>query len=588
MSKKSLAIQIQLANINKNAWAQTEPAKIQTLSNTDLQYLLKRDNDVHLGFDPDVLDIDPATEAPDPITPMAPIVYPAGIPNPPGMNRSQAAKRQYLDDQFPDLLNEVPAVVTAAVFNVFWVRKLPWIMNQINALNQQAHDDTTRQATADYNIAKALEEEANNVKLAHYKARLQNLNLGIYSATQLPHESDGEYQARMSAMKDALPNQQQVIDQEKQNQRALFRKNMTSITNDGVVIEQVLNNPMITDNSILKINSAWGRIMTELKTQYKKIDVPTLIDFFDTYLNKLDQTGGVQGVITADIPEVGIVQPGDVFYTFDENGQQVTVGMKANRKGQNKPYDFEANQFISGQRNGIQTFFKKLPLYKRFFGKNDATFEKAFNLVSDQDLRPYDVGNGDHVINDPQDFFRINGLHGINGTGIKKKKKPTIKYGNGITIDTDAPAYVNFGKFIINTQKLHENILRVLYGKSGININTIKSTHISEDFKDLLMEIIEKNKFNERVFNRLVSSEKQLFGKLIKMAGLKSVLGIKSLSDPDNDEKLTRWAIVQGEIDAGNDSEKLKKEAKSLIYHFIKSGQITNAQANPILLSLSI
>ena len=72
-------------------------------------------------------------------------------------------------------------------------------------------------------------------------------------------------------MQDALPNQQQVIDQEKQNQRALFRKNMTSITNDGVVIEQVLNNPMITDNSILRINSAWGQIITELKTQYKNI-----------------------------------------------------------------------------------------------------------------------------------------------------------------------------------------------------------------------------------------------------------------------------------------------------------------------------
>jgi hypothetical protein len=319
------------------------------------------------------------------------------------------------------------------------------MINQINALNQQEHDDVTREATANYTITKALEEQANNEKLQRYKDRLQNLNLGVYSTVQLPHESDGEYQARMSSMKDALPNQQQVIDQEKQNQRALFRKNMTSITNDGVVIEQVLNNPMITDNSILRINSAWGQIITELKTQYKKIDVPTLIDFFDTYLNKLDQTGGVQGVLVADIPEVGVQQAGDLFYTLDENGEQVTVGLKVDKKGRIKPYDFDSDQFISGLQNGIPKFFKKLPQYKRFFGKNDATFTKAFNLIGDQDLTDYDNA-GEIVIDDPRKFFADNGLRGINGEGIKRKKKPTIKYGRGITLKDDEPVYLLLDK----------------------------------------------------------------------------------------------------------------------------------------------
>jgi hypothetical protein len=128
----------------------------------------------------------------------------------------------------------------------------------------------------------------------------------------------------------------------------------------------------------------------------------------------------------------------------------------------------------------------------------------------------------------------------------------------------------------------------VLYASNGINIAGIKSTHISEDFKDLIMAIIETGKFNSRLFERLPNSEKPLFKKLIDVAKLKHKLGAGNLVDENEKQNMQRWELVRGEIESGNDNISLKKEAKKLISYFMKSGRLSKSEAYDLLIQLSL
>ena len=136
--------------------------------------------------------------------------------------------------------------------------------------------------------------------------------------------------------------------------------------------------------------------------------------------------------------------------------------------------------------------------------------------------------------------------------------------------------------------KLSDGVLRVLYASNGINIAGIKSTHISEDFKDLIMAIMDTEKFNPRLFERLPNSEKPLFKKLIDVAKLKHKLGANNLVDENEKQNMQRWELVRGELESGNDNISLKKEAKKLISYFMKSGRLSKSEAYDLLIQLSL
>jgi hypothetical protein len=154
------------------------------------------------------------------------------------------------------------------------------------------------------------------------------------------------------------------------------------------------------------------------------------------------------------------------------------------------------------------------------------------------------------------------------------KKKITI-FGSGFIGDKGIPTdnaittYQPFGKFIINVKQLiDDNKLRVLYAKTYQNVMTFKAITISNDYKEILLDLIDHKKFSQRLYDLLDEKERSHLNLLLTRSGVRVALKIRLNSDTDYELKKKRWTVVQGEINAGNDSQLLKDEAKSLLSYF--------------------
>ena len=223
------------------------------------------------------------------------------------------------------------------------------------------------------------------------------------------------------------------------------------------------------------------------------------------------------------------------------------------------------------------------------------------------------LSEGDTDVDKAKNFYsNLNTENAIYGQGLKnnitsKMHKPIITIGNGLkkqklifgkgheeTNDDLAikikfrKKYNNpikwglFGNFRINLTNLIKNILTVQYAYNKHNVNQIPSTMISEDLKNIILDILDSDKFSETVIKYLSKDEKKLLFKLLKYSGLYENLNIKTLFFDDK-EDLNRFEIVKGEIIAGNDNDNLKKELRRYIFDFMKEGRIPKNEAQNLL-----
>jgi len=124
--------------------------------------------------------------------------------------------------------------------------------------------------------------------------------------------------------------------------------------------------------------------------------------------------------------------------------------------------------------------------------------------------------------------------------------------------------YVPFGKYILNTKQLDNNILLIKNKKGLAPIAKLKRTPISNDFKNLLKDLIDTQKINIELQKELNNDEIILFEKLLTISNLVEVLNYKRYSKTV-DDYLHRLTIIQGSFNAGNTSNILKQEAIDII-----------------------
>jgi hypothetical protein len=98
------------------------------------------------------------------------------------------------------------------------------------------------------------------------------------------------------------------------------------------------------------------------------------------------------------------------------------------------------------------------------------------------------------------------------------------------------------------------------------------------------MELIEMQKFNERLYNLLDSKEKELCKLLLVKSDVKKILKIKIDDSVDEySTKKSRLDVVIGEINAGNDSPILKEELKTILKWLKDNKYISTQQFNRTL-----
>jgi hypothetical protein len=170
----------------------------------------------------------------------------------------------------------------------------------------------------------------------------------------------------------------------------------------------------------------------------------------------------------------------------------------------------------------------------------------------------------------------------LQGVGVRTKK-----IGTGIRLEKE-PSYKEFGKYCIHMpQLLNKDVLNVKYHSLG-GIPDFKPLAISENYKDLMVDLLTNNKLNHSLYKQLPLQEKKHFEKVSIGAGIFNKLGISKLHNDDDKKELERFELVRGEIEAGNDNPKLLKEMKHFVIKFLNDGKITKQTAFNLLLELSV
>jgi hypothetical protein len=143
--------------------------------------------------------------------------------------------------------------------------------------------------------------------------------------------------------------------------------------------------------------------------------------------------------------------------------------------------------------------------------------------------------------------------------------------------------YLNNGKFAINLEKLRRNILHVYYSSSRASIPQLKRESISNDVKNILLDILH-GKYNENLFRKLTNPDEQrLISTFVR------VLKIPDISMAEFDKAFQdHFDVLKGEIMAGNSNEKIKQEYKQYIVRGMSEGIIPRTQGLNMIFSMSL
>ena len=170
----------------------------------------------------------------------------------------------------------------------------------------------------------------------------------------------------------------------------------------------------------------------------------------------------------------------------------------------------------------------------------------------------------------------------VDGMGFINRK---IKIGRGIAVE-EQPRYRTFGKYIIHMPYLeNDNVLNVKFKSMG-SIPSIKPVSIDDNFKEFILDIMNTGGVNQKHYNSLTEPEKTHFHKIVKGAGLSNALKFKPDDKIDDKKDVKRIDILVGQIVAGNDNDRVKKECKELIKKCVDNGSITRHRGMDLLFQI--
>lgn len=204
---------------------------------------------------------------------------------------------------------------------------------------------------------------------------------------------------------------------------------------------------------------------------------------------------------------------------------------------------------------------KEMMKLKKSFNKHLKTEEKADDISSSDEEEKVGKGN----------------------RGFMSRK---IKLGKGISIPRDEPKYREFGKYIVHyPQLVNDNVLNLKFPSTG-SIPSIKPVNIDDNYKQFFIDVLDNGKVNQRHYESLTEPEKSHFVKIARGAKVLGVLQIKPNEDDQETKDIKRLELLFGEINAGNDNDKMIKECKVLIKKYIANGRINKNKGLEMLMEL--
>ena len=153
-----------------------------------------------------------------------------------------------------------------------------------------------------------------------------------------------------------------------------------------------------------------------------------------------------------------------------------------------------------------------------------------------------------------------------------------VQVGRGLRgMSIKYPKIVPFGLIEVSPHKLfYENILKIT--RKGKHLTGFPNVKVSNDFVSFLFKILDGGQPTLKDVNKLSVGEKQLFDSVVFTAGLQ-----KKVEDTGSGVKQKfkdRLALIEGEIEAGNTSDELIKEARQILQHLARMKVIGHRAAS--------
>jgi len=396
------------------------------------------------------------------------------------------------------------------------INNLEGELRHINAIKRD--DDIKR---IENQSKSSITSQENKRKIAKYKEELNLLNSKAFQTEQLPSESEAEYFERLRDNAE-FTEPEEHLQNAKQITLNNFKTRMKEIIRNNTKLEQISNtiDPFGEVGNKLKLLKKWNLF----KTKYIKvfgennssITTDDIILFINEFLaNKLLE---------------------------DEGDEESVVNYSSNSK-----FKRDEKQEIS-------------ELYKVLMNKYQTAREMRKRL-KDYNTEARMTGNND-FFQGIESSRRDNIAQQVARKIVKNNKDPE-EVGFGIKLEK-IPDKVTFGKLVLLLNKLYyKNILAVKH-HNMVSIAGLKNTKVSEKFVKIVMGMVDKIHPTVTEVNGLSVPEKQLYDRLIHLAGLNKM--IPHTQDKTVTDLKKRMKLIEAEMSAGNNSPILLQELYVIVH----------------------
>lgn len=179
----------------------------------------------------------------------------------------------------------------------------------------------------------------------------------------------------------------------------------------------------------------------------------------------------------------------------------------------------------------------------------------------------------------------------VGGQGLKKKHRMHGKGLSGSLSTTSGivkqDPYKPFGKYIIHTPKLNDNIIQIRSSRKGV-VPQLPSTAVSKNLAKVVKTISGGGFPSFDELSTLTEPDKKHLKMIVKKSQLDDKISVPSPDLTKEQQEQHRFEILKGEILAGSDSKELIREFKMLLMKFVYEERVPKREAHEILMGLAI
>ena len=168
------------------------------------------------------------------------------------------------------------------------------------------------------------------------------------------------------------------------------------------------------------------------------------------------------------------------------------------------------------------------------------------------------------------------------GRGISIPIKDNIDYERGVEPER---RFVKLGKFLINTNKLKDNVVAIKR-PSGTNIIEFPSQRVSNHLSGVFRKIIGGGIPDYNDLSKLNEDERRYLYNVSKKANVSDKLNIPVPSKDQRDQDIHEYEVMKGEILSGNDNKEFIKKFKLHMSKLSRQGVLPKKEVNEILTDL--